>query len=125
MERLASASAIDTAPKITSRSACSMTIDFMAIHADRHSGADDSLGGRVLAVAAATEDGVADTRRSRAPRGGDVWSRHACEDCCSLLEPGGCGCVREWQFLLRLATPSASPWASARPPASRGTSTAL
>lgn len=46
-----------------------MTIDFMAIHADRHSGADDSLGGRVLAVAAATEDGVADTRRSRAPPG--------------------------------------------------------
>ena len=68
---------------------------------------------------------MADTRRSRAPRGGDVWSRHACEDCCSLLEPGGCGCVREWQFLLRLATPSASPWASACPPASRGTSTAL
>ena len=47
-----------------------MTIDFMAIHADRHSGADDSLGRRVLAVAAATEDGVADTQRPRAPRGG-------------------------------------------------------
>ena len=57
-------------PKITSRSACSMTIDFMAIHADRHSGADDSLGRRVLAVAAATEDGVADMRRPRTPRGG-------------------------------------------------------